>query len=161
MPIDKYENDMQHSLYGRKFGIDFKGRTVGAVGPRVPTEFSTAGSTLDNDGGMSVLSGSTGFWTLAAPLVKGVEKTILNASTLSTALMVVARSTALGACGFLGSTTSAAGGIGSTNPGVRLNLQNAGACVRLVSVSSDIWAPVGGIGFLTSTTILYNISTST
>lgn len=157
MPIDKYESQIQHSLYGRKFGLDSVGYGVGLPGVRIPTEFTTAGSTLTGHG-LSVLSGSTDAWTLAAPLVAGVEKIVVNASTLSTATLSVVRSTALGACSFLGTTS--AGGIASTAPGIRINLVACGAATRLVSVSSAVWAPVGYTGQITSSAYTYTVSTS-
>ena len=157
MAIDKYESQIQHSLYGRMLGLDNRGFLVGDPGERVPTEFSTAGSTLTNYG-LSVLSGSTDAWTLTAPRVAGVMKIVVNASTLSTAAMGLVRSTADGACFFLGS--SAAGGLGSTNPGVRINLVSAGAAVVMVSVSSAAWAPVSYTGNSTSTAYTYTNTTS-
>lgn len=158
MPISALREFIHTSIRGREIGLDHSRRLVGIPGMRHAPEFSTAGSTLDNVGGMSVLSGSTDAWTLPAPLGVGVEKTIVNASTLSTAAMAIVRSTAQGACGFLGSTS--AGGIASTAPGVRFNLIGCGAAVKFISVSSAIWAPVGVVGNLTSSAMTYTVSTS-
>lgn len=158
MPMNKYENEMQHSLYGRKFGLDASGFLVGNPGERQPSELTTAASTLTNFG-VSVLSGSTADFTLPAPRVPGIIKTIVNASTLSTATMGIVRSTADGfACAFLGSTV--AGGMGSTSPAVRLNLVACGAAVTLCSISSAIWAPIGFTGNITSSAYTYSFSTS-
>ena len=156
MPIDKYEGQIQHSLYGRKLGLDNAGFAVGVPGVRIPTEFSTAGSTMTNYG-LSVLSGSTDAWTLQAPLVAGVEKIVVNASTLSTATMSIVRSTANGACSFIGSTEAGGGAAGN---GRRINLIAYGGAVRLVSVSSAVWAPVGNVGNVVSSGITYSVSTS-
>lgn len=158
MPMNEYENEILKSLYGRRLGLDNSGYIVGAPGVREPTELTTAASTLPNFG-LSVLSGSTADFTLPAPRVPGITKTIVNASTLSTATMGIVRSTADGfACAFLGSTV--AGGMGSTAPAVRLNLVAAGAAVVLVSVSSAIWAPVAYTGNITSSAYTYTLSTS-
>ncbi len=158
MPMDKYESQISHSLYGRRFGFDHAGFGVGHPGDRVPSETSTAGSTLTNFG-ISVLSGSTDAWTLPAPRAIGVTKIVLNASTLSTATMSIVRSTADGfACSFFGSTV--AGGLGSTAPTLRINLVGAGAAVVLCSVTSAIWAPVSYTGNITSSAMTYTLSTS-
>lgn len=156
MAIDKYESQIQHSLYGRKWGLDNNGYGVGLPGVRVPTELTTAGSTLTNYG-LSVLSGSTDAWTLTAPLVAGIEKIVVNASTLSTATMSVVRSTANGACAFAGSTEAGGGAAGN---GRRINLQQYGTAVRLISISSAVWAPVSNIGTVFSTAMAYTVSTS-
>jgi hypothetical protein len=160
MPIDKYESQIQHSLYGRKLGLDNAGFAVGVPGVRIPTETATtAGAATALTGhGLSVLTGSTAAYLLAAPLVAGIEKIIVNASTLSTATLSVVRSTALGDCSFLGTTS--AGGIASTAPGLRINLVACGAAARLVSVSSACWAPVGYTGNITSSAYTYTVSTS-
>jgi hypothetical protein len=157
MPIEKYDNQIRTSLRGREIGLDGVRRLAGVPGLRVPTEFSTAGSTLDETGGLAVLSGSTDAWTLRAPLVAGVDKLIVNASTLSTATMSIVRSTANGACAFLGSTEAGGGTAGN---GRRINLIAYGAAVRLVSISSAVWAPVGNIGNVASSGITYSVSTS-
>jgi hypothetical protein len=158
MAAEKYGSEILHSLYGRLFGLDARGFAVGLPGLREPTEFSTAGSTLAAHG-LSVLSGSTDAWTLPAPRAAGVRKTILNASTLSTAAMAIVRSTADGFdCAFFGSTV--AGGLGSTAPTIRINLVAAGAAVDLISVSSRIWAPIGFTGNITSSAQTYTLSTT-
>lgn len=152
MPIDRYQDEIQTSIRGNDLGFDNQRRLVGPRDSRVPTEFSTAGSTLDETGGLAVLSGSTDVWTLRAPLVAGVNKYVVNASTLSTATMSLVRSTANGACSFLG-TTIAGGLAGGT---VRLNLLNSGSAIHLISVSSAVWAPVSNM----LTTLYYTNSTS-
>jgi hypothetical protein len=158
MPIDRYQDEIATSIRGSELGFDNQRRLVGPPNYRIPTEFSTAGSTLDERGGLAVLSGSTDAWTLRAPLVAGIEKIVTNCSTLSTATHSVVRSTANGNCFFMGSTS--AGGLGSTAPGVRINLVAAGAAVRLVSVSSAAWVPVGFTGNITSSAYTYTVSTS-
>jgi hypothetical protein len=132
MAIDQHGDEVLHSLYGRKFGIDKGGHAVGLAGVRVPYEASTAASTLTAYG-MSVLSGSTDFWTLGAPPAIGVEKIIINNSSLSTATMSIVRSSSGSGVTFLGSTANGGGG-------VRINLLNNGAAVTLVGISSAIWA---------------------
>jgi hypothetical protein len=151
MPIDKYESQIQHSLYGRKLGLDKEGFAVAVPGVRVPSEFSTAGSTLTNYG-ISVLSGSTDAWTLPAPQAIGIRKTIVNASTLSTATLSVVRSTANGACSFL--HTTATGGI--ANGGTRINLLNVGSAVEMVSISTAVWAVTANV----LSSLYYTASTS-
>jgi hypothetical protein len=157
MPIDRYQDEIQTSIRGSELGFDNTRRLVGPPSYRIPTEFSTAGSTLDERGGLAVLSGSTDAWTLRAPLVAGVEKIVVNASTLSTATMSLVRSTANGACAFAGSTEAGGGANGN---GRRINLQQYGTAVRLVSISSAVWAPVGNIGTVFSTAMAYTVSTS-
>lgn len=152
MAIDRYQDEIQTSIRGNDLGFDNQRRIVGFRDSRVPTEFSTAGSTLDELGGLAVLSGSTDAWTLRAPLVPGVNKYVVNASTLSTATLSLVRSTANGACSFLGST--AAGGLASG--GVRINLLNSGSAIHLISVSSAVWAPVSNI----LTSLYYTQTTS-
>lgn len=151
MPIDKYQDEIQTSLRGRELGLDSARRLVGPPGVRVPSEASTGTGSLDSNGGLSLLSGTTAVWTLAAPLVAGVEKIIANVSTVSTATLSVVRSTALGACSFSGTTV----GAGLAGGGVRLNLLNSGSNVRLVSASSDVWVPLSF-----GTTLYYSQTTS-
>jgi hypothetical protein len=152
MPLTLYSTEIQTSVRGRELGLDNQRRLVGPPDYRTPTELSTAGSTLDERGGLAVLSGSTDVWTLRAPLVPGVNKYVVNASTLSTATMSLVRSTANGACSFLG-TTIAGGIAGGT---VRLNLLNSGSAIHLISVSSAVWAPVSNM----LTSLYYTNSTS-
>lgn len=151
MAADEYEDEISKSLYGRRLGLDHGGYLVGTPGIRVPYEASTAGSTIANYG-ISVLSGSTATWTIQAPLVAGVQKMVVNASTLSTATLSLVRSTANGACSFLGTTI--AGGL--EGGAVRINLLNSGSAVHLVSVSSAVWAPVANI----MSSLYYTNSTS-
>jgi hypothetical protein len=152
MPINKYADQIQTSLRGRELGLDATRRIAGIPGVRVPTEFSTAGSTLDHAGGLSVMSGTTAAWTLQAPLVAGVNKYLVNASTVSTATLSVVRSTANGDCSFLGSTDA----LGVNASGRRINLIAVGAGVELISISSAVWAPISNIGSSAS----YTVSTS-
>lgn len=151
MPINEYKDEIQHSLYGRKLGLDNRGFGVALPGVRVPYEGSTAGSTLTNYG-VSVLSGSTDVWTLQAPLAPGIRKTIVNASTLSTATLSVVRSTATGACSFLHTTATG----GSANGGVRINLLNVGSAAELVSISTSVWAVTANV----LSSLYYTASTS-
>jgi hypothetical protein len=151
MPIDRYQDEIQTSIRGNDLGFDNQRRLAGMTGNRIPTEFSTAASTLDERGGFAMLSGSTDVWTLRAPLAAGVEKIIANVSTVSTATQSVVRSTALGACSFSGTTV----GSGLAGGGVRINLLNSGSAVRLVSASSAVWVPVSF-----GTTLYYTNSTS-
>ena len=89
MPISNY--NPLHSLYGRKLGLDKDGFLVGHPGARVGVETSTAASTLDNSG-TSVLTGTTALHTLGGAVAPGVRKTIINASSVSTATMTIRRS---------------------------------------------------------------------
>jgi hypothetical protein len=137
MAVDKYGSEILHSLYGRLFGFDGRGFQVGPSGSREPQEPIAAASTLENFG-TSVLTGTTAAFTLAAPLAKGINKEIVNASSISTASMAIVRSTALGACSFLphtsGTTQASDGGQ------VRINLLNVGSRVVLRSISTSQWA---------------------
>jgi hypothetical protein len=153
MAVDTFGSDILKSFYGRKFGLDKLGFLTGHVGSREPQESVTSASTLDNKG-TSVLSGSTATFTLAAPLVKGVMKEIINASSISTAAMAIVRSTALGACSFL--SLSSAFGTSAETAAVRINLINVGAAVRLRSISSAQWAPTG----MTGSSLYYTNTTS-
>jgi hypothetical protein len=153
MAIDRYQDEIATSLRGNDLGFDRERRLAGMTGVRFPTEFLTAASTMATNG-LTALSGSTATFTIQAPLVAGVEKIIVNASTLSTAVMTVVRSTAAGACAFLGSTANGAAS------GVSVTLQAQGASVRLISISSDVWATVGNVGNITSSGKIMNITTS-
>jgi hypothetical protein len=154
MAVDKFGSDILKSFYGRQFGLDKLGFLTGHVGAREPQETLTAASTMDNKG-TTVLTGTTATFTLAAPLVKGVLKEIINASTISTAAMAIVRSTALGACSFLPLTsgTTAAGGVDDVK---RINLINVGAAVRLRSISTSQWAVCDRAG----SSLYFTISTS-
>lgn len=132
MAIDQHGDEVLHSLYGRKLGLDKGGYAVGLPGVRVPIESSTATAALTAYG-MSVLSGSTDTWTLGAPPAIGVEKQIINNSTLSTATMSVVRSSSGSGVTFAGSTANGGGG-------VRINLVANGAGITLVGISSAAWA---------------------
>jgi hypothetical protein len=154
MAIDKYESQIQHSLYGRKLGLDNAGFVVGNPGQRIPTEIATtADVTTPLTGyGASALTGSTAAYVLAAPAAVGLEKIVVNASTLSTAVMSLVRSTANGACAFAGSTANGAA------TGVKITLQANGAGVRLVSFSTGVWTPVASL--VTSSAQTMTITTS-
>jgi hypothetical protein len=153
MAVDKFESQIQHSLYGRRFGFDGNGFAVGTPGVRIPVESLSAASTMAGTG-LTVLTGSTATFTLAAPAAVGIEKIILNASTLSTAVMTVIRSTASGACAFLGSTAN------GDATGTTLTLQANGASVRLVGITTGVWAPIGNVGNITSSGKIMNITTA-
>jgi len=141
MPIDRYNDEIQKSLLGGRLGFDNRDFLVGPAGSRIPTETATTAgvATPLTNYGLSVLTGSTATYLLEAPLVAGVEKIIVNASTLSTATMSVVRASSGSGTSFLATTIAG----GTANGGVRLNLLNCGSAVRLVSISSAIWAPVG------------------
>ena len=127
-----------HSIYGRKLGVDRHGHVGGPLGYKEPYESVSAASTLA-DTGTSVLTGSTLVFTLAAPPAVGVQKELINASSVSTATMSVVRSTANGACSFL-PCTSGTTAAGDSTDVKRLNLLNVGAAVRLRAISTAQWA---------------------
>lgn len=149
MAIDQHGDEVLHSIYGRKFGIDKGGHAAGLAGVRMPYEASTAASTLTSYG-MSVLSGSTASHTLGAPPAIGVTKTIINASTISTATMTIVRNDS--SVTFLGSSTGSTNGVGLTLVG--------NAAVSLVGISSAAWAPFGTATFATTAQGYVLISTS-
>lgn len=132
MAIDKHDDEILTSLHGRKLGIDRQGYLVGVPGVRDGYEASTAASTLTAYG-MSVLSGSTDTWTLGAPPAIGVEKQIINNSSLSTATLSIVRSSSGSGVTFAGSTANGGGG-------VRINLLNNGAGITLIGISTVAWA---------------------
>jgi len=140
MPITKYDSQIRHSLYGRKLGLDGNDFLVGEFsGSRTPTEIvTTANAATPLTGyGASALTGSTAAYLLAAPAAVGIEKIVVNASTLSTAIMSLVRSTANGACAFAGSSANGAA------TGVKITLTANGCAVRLMSFTTDAWTPVG------------------
>ena len=130
MTIDKHGSDIRTSIHGRRFGLDGDDFLTGHSGVREPYESSTAASTLTAYG-LSVLSGSTASHTLGAPPAIGVTKTIVNASSLSTAAMTVTRATS--SISFLGST-------GGDPAGAAFSLINAGSAVTLIGISASQWA---------------------
>lgn len=130
MAVDKFGGDVLTSIKGRRLGLDGDDFLVGASGVRMPTETVTAASTLA-DYGLSVLTGSTLSHTLGPPPAVGVVKTIVNASSVSTATMTITRNAATHS--FLGST-------GGDPDGAAFALLNAGSAVTLVGISSDQWA---------------------
>lgn len=156
MAIDKYESQIQHSLYGRKFGLDNGGFAVALPGVRIPTEVATTAdaATPLTGYGVSALTGSTAQYLLAAPAAIGIEKIVVNASTLSTARMTLVRSTANGACAFGGSTANGAAS------GVAITMDGNAASIRLIAISTSVWQPIGNIGTFPSTRIAMNITTS-
>lgn len=144
------KNKFLTSIHGRKLGVDHQGFLVGHPGSRLPYEDSTAGTTLANYG-VSVLSGSTATWTLNAPPARGVTKTIINGSSLSTALMSIVRSSSDSGVTFTGST-----GLG----GVKIELNNYGSAVDLVAISTSVWAIKGTATYSTTATGYVTVSTS-
>jgi hypothetical protein len=140
------------SIHGRKLFTDHHGFLVGHPGARLPYENSTAASTLANYG-TSILSGSTADFTLGAPPAIGVEKVIVNASTLSTAVMGVVRSSS-GAFSFGGSTANGA------PTGARINLNGNGAAVRLLATALDVWTPIGAANYATTAQSYVTVTTS-
>jgi hypothetical protein len=131
------KNKFLTSIHGRKFGVDHNGFTIGHNGQRLPYEASTAASTLANYG-VSAISGSSADYTLNAPPAIGVEKTIVNLSTLSTATMGIVRATSA-EFSFGGSTAAGA------PSGARVNLVNSGAAVRLLATAVDVWTPIASV----------------
>jgi hypothetical protein len=154
MPINEYKDQIQHSLYGRQLGLDTRGFAVGFPGPRIPTETATTADVVTplTGYGASALTGSTAAYVITAPVAIGIEKIVVNASTLSTAQMSLVRSTANGACAFAGSTANGAA------TGVKILLQANGAAVRLVAFSTGVWTPVGTL--VTSSAQVVTITTS-
>jgi hypothetical protein len=135
-----------HSLYGRKFGIDKDGFAVGPPGVREPLESSTGASTLANSG-VSLLGGTTATWTLPAPPAAGVRKTILHASTDSTAVLTVKRGSSL---------ISIIGATGGDPIGATVLLTNKGTALNLISISTLEWMLSGA----RPSTLFQSISTS-
>jgi hypothetical protein len=154
MAVDKYGSEILHSLYGRLFGFDGRGFIVGPSGQRTPTEIATtaAAATPLTGFGASALTGSTAAYVLAAPEAIGIEKIVVNASTLSTAVMSLVRSTVNGACAFAGSTANGAA------TGVKITLQANACAVRLMAFSTAVWTPVGVV--VTSSAQAVAITTS-
>ena len=133
--------------HGRKYGVDHKGYMVGQIGDRHPVELSTGTEALRTHG-LSVLSGTTAVWTLGAPPAIGATKTIVNASSLSTATLSVVRSSSSSGVTFGGSTANGGGG-------VRINLLLNGSGITLVAVSSVAWVPMH-----LGSTLAMNVTTS-
>lgn len=151
MAIDKHGDDILSSIKGRRFGIDSDGHGVGLSGLRAPVETSTAASTLTGYG-VSVLTGSTASHTLPKPSANGVIKTVINASTVSTATMTITRATSDYA--ILGST-------GGDPEGAAFNLLNSGASMTFVGYYHEAeakyyWAPTVS----KPSSLYYTISTS-
>ena len=145
-----YYDNKKHivtSIHGRKLGLDFDEQIVGPAGVRMPVELSTATEALRTNG-VSALSGTTAVWTLAAPPSLGAMKTIVNASSISTATLSIVRSSSSSGVVFGGSTANGGGG-------VRINLLNNGAAVTLIAISSVAWQPLG-----LSSTLSMNVTTS-
>lgn len=151
MAIDKHQSEMITSIHGRRFGLDSDGHAVGVSGVRAPVETSTAASTLTAYG-VSILTGSTASHTLPAPAADGVMKTIINASTVSTATMSITRASSDFA--ILGST-------GGDPEGAKFNLLNSGSAVTFVGYyhsaeAKYYWAPTVS----KASSLYYTISTS-
>jgi len=153
MALTLWASAIRKSILGARLGLDDGEFLTGPIGFREPYESLTAAATMAT-AGVTALSGSTATFTLQAPGRAGICKTIINASTLSTAIMTIVRSTANGACAFLGSTANGAAS------GVSLTLQAQGCSVELVSISSDVWAPRGNVGNITSSGKIMNVTTS-
>ena len=148
--LDYWKSKFLTSVHGRKLGIDHNGFVVGHPGNRMPYEASTAGTTLANHG-LSVLSGSTASWTLNGPPAIGVEKEIINASSLSTATMTILRSSSGSGVTFLANTS------GTTElTAVAITLIQRGSGVKLRAVSTSQWAVTSFIG----SSLFYAQSTS-
>lgn len=134
-----------HSIYGHKLGIDKDGFLVGPPGARDGVETVTSASTLDS-AGTSVLTGTTLSHTLNGAVAAGVRKTIINASSVSTATMSISRGTT--AIAFYGST-------GGYLDGAKISLLNSGSAIELIAISTSAWAPLAG-----KSTLYTHISTS-
>jgi hypothetical protein len=143
MPITPYRP--LHSIYGHRLGVDKDGFIVGPPGARVGAESVASASTLDNTG-VSVLTGSTASHTIGGAPAAGVRKTIINASSVSTATMSISRSST--AIAFYGST-------GGYLDGAKISLLNSGSAVELISVSTSAWAPLSA-----KSTLYFHVSTS-
>jgi hypothetical protein len=150
MAIDQHGDEILHSLYGRKFGLDKAGHAAGLAGVRVPVESSTAATAL-TPYGVSAIGGTTATYTLAAPSGVGVTKFIVNVSTDSTAQLNVVRSSSDSGVTFNGST-----GAG----GVNIALVGRGAAVNLIAISSAIWAVAGTATYATTAQGYVTVSTS-
>lgn len=148
--IDRHEDEIQTSLHGKRFGIDHSGYLVGSRGLREAYQNSTAASTLSAFG-VSVLTGTTATHTMPAPPANGVVKTIVNASSVSTATMSVIRGSS--AFSFLGST-------GGDSKAARVNLLNAGSAMSFVAITRPDgtlqWAPTVS----KPSSLWYTVSTS-
>lgn len=155
MAATRYSTDMQKSIYGRRLGISHKDYLVGPKGYAEPFETLSAASTMESFG-TTVLTGSTGTYTIQAPERLGQQKEIINASSISTAAMAIIRSTAAGACSFL-SPSSAYGSTAGGDSGdvKRMNLISVGSIVTLRAISASQWAIVSK-----PTTALFTVSTS-
>ena len=151
MAIDKHASEIVTSIHGRRLGLDSEGHVAGPSGLRAPVETSTAASTLTAYG-VSVLTGSTASHTLPAPSADGVMKTVINASTVSTATMTITRATSDYA--ILGST-------GGDPEGAAFNLLNSGSAMTFVGYyhsaeAKYYWAPT----ISKPSSLYYTISTS-
>jgi len=144
MPITNYRP--LSSIRGHRLGLDKDGFIVGPPGLRAGAETISTAALLDNTG-ISVLTGTTLSHTIGGAPAAGVRKTIINASSVSTATMSIRRSST--AIGFLGST-----GAGSTD-GAAINLLNSGSAVELIAISTSVWAPVSA-----KSTLYFHVSTS-
>lgn len=145
-----------HSIYGRKFGIQRQDFAVskGWIEPYESVASATAATAIA-DTGTSLLTGTTGDFTLAAPPARGVTKEIINASSISTATMSIVRSTASGACSFLPCTSGTTAG-GDSVDVKKLNLLQVGSAVRLRAISTGQWA----VTSIPASSLFFTISTS-
>jgi hypothetical protein len=135
-----------HSLYGKKFALDKDGFAVGTPGIREPIETSTAASTLANSG-VSLLGGTTATWTLQGAAAPGVRKTILHASTDSTAVLTVKRGSSL---------ISIIGATGGDPIAATVNLTYKGTALNLIAISTLEWM----LASARPSTLLQSMSTS-
>jgi hypothetical protein len=131
--FNDWKDKMGVKLFGRQIGLDRNEYVVGPKGVRSVVEVSTETNGTVNKHGMSVITSTAGVWLLEAPQFVGHEKTIVNGSAATTATLQVVRTSSGSGVTILGST-----GAG----GVKINLINAGASVRLVGISTSVWAPV-------------------
>lgn len=156
--LNGIRNEMIHSLYGRRLGVDQNNLLVGHTGERVPAEgWSSGGSTFPSSspatlsafgltvGGTTGSSGSTAAspacQQLPAP-VPGVRKLLFNASTA----MFTAGTTA--AAAYFMSTGSA----GSTYQYV--TLWGKGVSLELIGLTTALWGVLGN----PMTTVSTNVS---
>lgn len=92
MPQDLHGDTIQHSLYGRKLGLDQNGFLTGHAGAKAGTEriTSTSPSTLALGGTSFLAATGSAAYEIAPPslLLVGVRKRIVNDSTGAVAQLV-------------------------------------------------------------------------
>jgi hypothetical protein len=153
MAGNRYQAEILTSVRGRELGLDPDRFICGPLGYREPIESLSAASTMEVFG-TTVLTGSTGTFTLLAPERIGQQKEIINNSSVSTATMAVVRSTANGACSFVSLSTQYGALAADAEPAKRLNLLFVGTCITIRAVSTASWAVVSrpSTTFLTMST---------